>query len=143
MLDTEQRHQIGVTARLRDDACAGIHQDDGEISRRTAGNHVARILFVSRRVGNDEFAVVRAEVTIRHVDGNTLFAFRLQAVQQQGIVDVVTCIADAFAVTFQCIQLVLVNLLTIEQQPSDKRRFPVVHRTGGQETKQVFLFVFI
>ena len=35
------------------------------------------------RVGNDEFASRRGEITIRDVDGNALFAFRAQAIGQQ------------------------------------------------------------
>ena len=132
-----------MAARLRDDTRAGIYQNNRQISGRAAGNHVTRILFVSRSVGNDELTVIRGEVAIGHVDSNALLTLRLQTVQQQGIVDVVAGITHTFAVALQRIQLVFIQFLTIEQQTSDKRGLSVIHRTGGKETKQIFLFVFI
>ena len=143
MLDTQQRYKESMTARLRDDTRAGIYQNNRQICGRAAGNHVTRILFVSRSVGNDEFTVIRGEVAIGHVDSNALLTLRLQTVQQQGIVDVVAGITHTFAVALQRIQLVFIQFLTIEQQTSDKRGLSVIHRTGSKETKQIFLFVFI
>ena len=143
MLDTQQRYKESMTARLRDDPRAGIYQNNRQISGRAAGNHVTRILFVSRSVGNDELTVIRGEIAIGHVDSNALLTLRLQTVQQQGIVDVVTGITHTFAVALQRIQLVFIQFLTIEQQTSDKRGLPIIHRTGSKETKQIFLFVFI
>ena len=143
MLDTQQRYKESMAARLRDDTCAGIYQNNRQISGRAASNHVTRILFVSRSVGNDEFTVIRGEVAIGHVNSNALLTLRLQTIQQQGIVDVVTGITHTFAVALQRIQLVFIQFLTIEQQTSDKRGLSVIHRTGGKETKQIFLFVFI
>ena len=73
--DPEQRDQVAVAACLRNDARAGVDQNDGQIGRRAAGDHVARVLFVSRGVGDDELAAIGGEVAVGDVDGDSLFAF--------------------------------------------------------------------
>ena len=70
-----------MAARLRDDTRAGIYQNNRQISGRAAGNHVTRILFVSRSVGNDELTVVGREITVSYVDSDTLFTFSFQSVE--------------------------------------------------------------
>ena len=97
-----------MAARLRNHSRAGIHQDDGKVGSRTAGDHIAGVLFVSRSVGNDELTVIRTEIAVGHIDGDPLFAFGFQAVQQQSVVDMVAGIPHALAVAFEGIQLVFV-----------------------------------
>ena len=82
MFDTQQRNQISVAAGLRNYTGTGIHQDNSQVGSRTAGYHVTGILFVSRSIGDDKLTVVRTEITVSHVDRNTLFTFGLQAVKQ-------------------------------------------------------------
>ena len=97
---------------LRNDTRAGIDQDDGQVGRRTAGNHVTRVLLVSRRVGNDEFAFVGREVAVSHVDGNALFTFGLESVAQQCIVNLSgTGVTYASRVAFEGRELVFVEFL--------------------------------
>ena len=79
MLDPEQRYQIGVTAGLRDHARAGIHQDDRQIRRGTTRDHIPGVLLVPRGVGDDELTVVRAEITVSHIDRDTLLTLGLHA----------------------------------------------------------------
>ena len=86
--DAEQRDDIGVAARLRQHALARIDQDDGEIGVRGAGRHVARVLLVARRVGDDEFALVGREEAIGDVDGDALLALGLQPVDQKREIDI-------------------------------------------------------
>ena len=114
VLDAQQGNEERMAARLRDDAQAGIHQDDSQVGRRAARNHVARILLMSRRVGNDELALVGREVAVGHVNGDALLALGLQPVQQQRIVDMVAGIAHALAVALQRIELVFVYLLAVK-----------------------------
>jgi hypothetical protein len=87
-----------VPAGLRQHAVAGVDQNDGQIGRGCAGRHVARILLVARRIGDDEFAFRRREVAVGDVDGDALFALGAQAVGEQGEVDVAAMpLADALA----------------------------------------------
>ena len=108
MLDAKQRHQESMPARLRNDTHTCIHQNNCQVSCRAPGNHVACVLLVSRSIGNDKLTIVGREVAVCHVDGDALFALRLQAVQQKGVVNVVAGISHALAVAFQCVQLVLI-----------------------------------
>ena len=52
--DAEQRDEEAVPARLREDALARVEEDDGAVGGRGAGDHVARVLLVAGRVGDDE-----------------------------------------------------------------------------------------
>jgi hypothetical protein len=54
--DAEQRDEIAVAAGLRQHALARVDQDDREIGGRGAGRHVAGVLLVAGRVGDDELA---------------------------------------------------------------------------------------
>ena len=66
---------------------ARVDEQDREIGRRCPGRHVARVLLVARRVGEDELAPRRREVAIRDVDGDALFALGPQPVGEQGEID--------------------------------------------------------
>jgi hypothetical protein len=66
---------------------AGVDQDDGDVARRRAGRHVARVLLVPGRVGDDELAPRRREVAVGDVDRDALLALGLEAVGQQREVD--------------------------------------------------------
>jgi hypothetical protein len=59
-----------------------VDQNDHRISGRCARHHVACVLFVARRVGDDELAFRRGEIAIRDVDRDALFAFCFQTVGQ-------------------------------------------------------------
>ena len=81
--NAEQRGDVGVAARLGQDALARVDQHDGEIGRGGAGGHVAGVLFVARRVGDDELALGRGEVAVGYVDGDALFAFGAEAIGEE------------------------------------------------------------
>ena len=80
---------IGVAPRLRQHALARIDQEDGEIGVRGAGRHVAGVLLMAGRVGDDELALVGGEEAVGDVDGDALLALGLEAVDQQREIDVV------------------------------------------------------
>ena len=44
-------------------------------------------------------------------------------------------ISHAFAVTFQSIQLIFVQLLTIKQQTANQSGFSIIYRTRRQKTE--------
>ena len=92
----QQVRQQRVAARLRQQRAPArrvpvdlgdVHQHDGGVAAGGGGDHVARVLLVARRVGDDELALRRGEVAVGHVDGDALFALGLQAVGQQRQVD--------------------------------------------------------
>src|SRR5690606_21487429 len=79
VLNAQQRGDEGVAPRLRLHAVAGVDQNDRQFTVGCAGGHVARVLLVAGRVGDDELAFGRGEVAVRDVDGDALFALGLQA----------------------------------------------------------------
>ncbi len=81
--DAEQRGNEGMAARLREHAFGHVDEDHREVGGRRAGHHVARVLHVAGRVGDDEAAPRRREVPVRHVDGDLLLALGAQAVGHQ------------------------------------------------------------
>ena len=87
--DAEQRGDDRMAPRLRQHALARIDQHDGEIGGRGAGRHVAGVLLVAGRVGDDERALRRGEEAVGDVDGDALLALGLEAVDQQREIDVV------------------------------------------------------
>ena len=73
---------------------AGIQQDDGQVCRRGTGDHVARVLLVAGRVGNDELALFGREEAVGDIDGDALLALGRQAIDQQRKVQVIALSAD-------------------------------------------------
>ena len=104
------RHNDGLNAQQGGDKTvalglclhpiAGINQDNGHIRGRRTGRHITRVLLMSRRVGNDKLALFGREITIRHINGNALLTFRLQAINQQRQVHLLTSRANLFRVIF-------------------------------------------
>ena len=79
--------------RLLEDALAGIDEHDRQVCGGCAGDHVAGVLNVAGRVGNDELAPRSGEVAIGDIDGDALLALGAQAVGQERQVDL--CVAAA------------------------------------------------
>ena len=135
MPDAEQRDDQGVPARLRQQALAGIDQQDRQIRVRGAGRHVAGILLVAGRVGDDERALRRREIAIGDVDRDALFALGLEAIDQQREIDICAGRAVLARIALQCGELVVENQLLLIEQASDQRRLTIVDRAAGQKAK--------
>ena len=120
---------------LAGETMARVHQDHRRVRRRGTRGHVARVLLVAGRVGDDERALIRGEEAVGHVDGDALLAFRLQAVEQQREVDLAPSRAVAAGALCERRDLVVEDLLRVVQQPSDQARLAVVHRTARDEAQ--------
>ena len=107
MADAQQRRDIGMPARLDQHALARVNQDDGKIGIGRAGRHVARVLLMAGRVGDDEFAFLGGKEAVGDVDGDALLALRLQPVDQQREIDILAGGAELFGILFQGRQRVL------------------------------------
>jgi hypothetical protein len=122
---------------LLEHAVAGVDEDDRQLARRCAGGHVARVLLVAGRVGDDELAAVGREVAVGDVDGDALLALGLQAVGQEGEVDLTgTGGADLLAVALHRGELVLVNHLGVVEQAADERALPIVDAASRADAEQ-------
>jgi hypothetical protein len=83
VMNLQERSDVRVSIGLLHQTVTRVDQHDGQIRSGGAGHHIARVLHVSRGVGDDEFALRRGEVLVRHIDGNSLLALGPQAVREQ------------------------------------------------------------
>lgn len=79
---------------------------------------------MSRRVGNDELALVGREIAVGHVNGDALFALGFQAVTQQGVVNMIAGVAHALAVALEGGQLVFIKFLLSNSSRPIRVDFP-------------------
>ena len=93
MRNAEEARNRGVATRLRKQRAeakegAGVDEHDGDVGGRGSGGHVAGVLLVARGVGDDELAFGGGEIAVGDVDGDSLLALGLEAVGEEGEVDV-------------------------------------------------------
>ena len=138
-LDAEQRDQIAVPPRLRQHALACVDEDDRELCRRCAGDHVARVLLVARRVGDDELAFVRREEAVGDVDRDALLALGGEAIDEQRKIEIVALRSELLRIGAERRELIVEQRLRFVEQPTDQRRLAVVDAAAGDEAQQVFL----
>ena len=81
--NAEQARQERVAPALLEHALAGVDEDQREVGGRRARHHVARVLNVAGRVGDDELALRRGEVAVGDVDRDALLALGPKAVGEQ------------------------------------------------------------
>ena len=112
-----------------------VEQDHREVRGRRAGDHVARVLHVAGRVGDDELAPRGGEVAVRDVDRDALLALGPQAVGEQREVRVVEPLLAARAL--DGLELVLEDLLAVEEQAPDERALAVVDGAGGGDPEEL------
>ena len=139
--DADERDEVAVPARLRQHALARVDEDDGAVGGRRARDHVARVLLVARRVGDDELAPVGREEAVRDVDGDALLALGGEAVEEEREVEVVALRADALRVDLERGELVLEQELRLAQQPADERALAVVDAAARDEAQQALVLV--
>ena len=131
MPDAKQGGDHAVPPGLCLHPVAGVDQDDGQIRGRGPGGHVAGVLFVAGRVGDDEFTRGGGEVAVGDVDGDALLAFGLQAVHQQRQIHLGPGRAGFDAVPAQLGQLILIDHPGIMQQAANQGAFAVINAAAG------------
>ena len=83
MFDAQHRGNEGVPFGLRENALRGVHENQSCIGGGCAGDHIARVLFMSRTVSDDELSVFSGEEAISNIDGDTLLALGSETVYQK------------------------------------------------------------
>ena len=124
-----------MAPRLLDDPLARVDQDHGQIGRRRARDHVARVALVPRRVRDDELALGGLEVAVGDVDRDALLALGAQPVGEQRQIERVLAVASLGG-RAQGLELVGEDLLGVEQEPPDQGALAVVHRAGDDQPQQ-------
>ena len=121
--------------------CASEISNDRQVAGRCPGRHVAGVLFMARRVGNDEFALGGGEIPVGYVDGDALLALGLQAVHQKGKVDVAASGPGFEAILLDGCELVFIDHFRIVQQPPDQGAFAVINATTSEEAQHFLAFM--
>ena len=135
----QQRGDVGMAAGLRQHAVTGVDQYDGEVGGGGAGGHVARILLVAGRIGDDELPLGRGEIAVGDIDGDALFPLSSEAVGQQGEVDRSGGLVHRRFTHGG--DLVLIDSLGIEQQPADQGGLAIVHTARGRKPQQLLFLI--
>jgi hypothetical protein len=147
VLQAEQLHQramaLGLRQQLRNTIderhTRCVDQDNRCMCGRCARHHVARVLLVARRVGDDELALSRCKVTVGDVDRDALLTFGFEAVGQQRQIDFVANGTLIFRAR-QCGELVAQHRFAVVQQAADQRALAIVDATRGNETQHAEVF---
>jgi hypothetical protein len=134
--DPEQRHQVTVPSRLGQDALACVDEKDRGIGGGGARHHVAGVLFVTGRVGDDEAAPVGGEESVRNVDRDALLPLGDQTVQEECEVEVAALRAHLPRVRLQGRQLIFQQQVGVVEQATDQRALAVVDAAARDEAKQ-------
>ncbi len=132
-----------MPAGLGQHAFAGVDQHHGDIGRGGAGGHVAGVLFVARAIGHDELTLVGGKEAVGHIDGDALFAFGGQAVDQQREIHFLALGAVFGGILFQGGQLVVEQAFSVVQQAPNQGALAVVDAAAGDEAQQGFGFVTV
>ena len=138
MGNAQQVRDQSMAARLNRQAFRRVDQHDGQIRRRCAGDHIARVLLVARRVGDDELAFRRGEIAIGDVNGDALLALGDQAIGQQGQIDRVR--APFLAGFFNRRELVFENGFRVVQQTADQRTLTIINAARRGKAQQLHGF---
>src|SRR5262249_42424309 len=104
-------------------ALARIDQNDGEVSVRGPSGHISRILFVTRRIRDNERAPRCGEKAVGDVDSDALFALHLKPVQQKSEVDLFAGRAMPTGIRRERRKLIIENEFRVVQQSADQSRF--------------------
>ncbi len=126
-----------MAPRLLHDPLAGVDEHEGEIRGRVPRDHVARVLDVPGRVGDDEFPQRCGEVAVGDVDRDALFALGAQPVGEESEVGVL--VPTLATEALDRLELVLEDGLGVVEEPADERALAVVDRTGGGEAEELHL----
>ena len=136
MPDPDQAEDIGVPPRLGQQALARIDQKDGEFGVGGAGRHVAGVLLMAGRVGDDELACVRFEKAIGDVDGDALFALGGKPVDQKREIDAGRACRPVAALILERRQLIIEDELAVIEQAPDQGRLAIIDTAAGQKAQQ-------
>ena len=134
--DPEEGRDEGMALGLGQDATLRVDEQDREIRGGGSGHHVARVLLVAWRVGQDEVALRRREVAVRDVDRDALLPLGPETVGQEGELDRRTR-AEAGAGRPERVEVVSVDRVRVVQQAADERGLAVVDATDGGQAQEV------
>ena len=121
--------------RLLNHAIARIDQYNRQVCRACAGNHVTRVLHMTRSISHDKFPLRRGHITVGNIDRDTLLAFGAQTVGE--VCKIHLPAAGDIRRPLQRLHLIFHNGLGIVKQPPDQRALAVINRAAGVKPQQL------
>ena len=131
--DADEVGEQGVAPGLGREPLAHVDQQHGELGGGGGGDHVAGVLLVARRVGDDEGARAAAEVAVGDVDGDALFALGDQPVGDEREVGGGGSAAPAGA--FDSLESVDQQRPAVVEQTPDERALAVIDAAAGEKAQ--------
>src|SRR5581483_8310482 len=120
---------------------ARVEEDERAVGRRRAGDHVARVLLVARRVRDDVLARVGREEAVRDVDRDPLLALGGEAVEEEREVELLALRPEPLRVGLERGDLTLEQHLRLVEEPPDQRALAVVDRAARDEAQEALPLV--
>ena len=125
-----------MASALLDHSLTCIDEDDREICRGSPGDHVACVLHMARGISDDELAMRCREVTIGHIDRDTLLAFGAEAISKVCEIDLSA--AGDVGGALEGLDLVLHEGLGVVEKASDQGRLAVINGSASVEAEKVY-----
>ena len=126
---------------LDQNAVTGVDENDGQIGGGRAGGHVAGVLLVSGRVGDDEFALVGRKIAVSDIDRDALLPLVFQAVGEESQVDFFARCAEFCGVFLDGRQLIFVDHLGFVKETADESALAIIDRAAGDKAQEFFALV--
>ena len=136
VLHPEQVGDQSVTAGLGQDAVSRVDQEHRDISGRSGGHHVPRVLLMARRVGDHQSTARRGHEPVGDIDRDALLALRCEAIGEQGEIEAAGGARNS-RVPLECRELILVDLMRLVEQSPEQGALAVVDTPAGHEAQLV------
>jgi hypothetical protein len=135
--DTDEREQIRVATRLRDDTLLRIDEDDARLGGGGSRDHVSRVLLVSGCIRDDESPARRCEEPVCGVDRDALLALGDQPVQEQREVEPPILRAEPCRVRLERGEVVIEDKIRFVEESTDERALAVVDAAAGDKAEEL------
>ncbi len=113
-----------------------IDEENGDLRIGSGHRHIPRVLLVAGSIRDDDATTTgEIHVAVGHIDGDALLALGLEAVGEQGEVNLANRNHRAAATRApRIVELVLGDGARLGQKTTDERRLAVIHRTTRDKT---------
>ena len=81
--DSHQCTDSGMSSGLYEHALLCIHKDNGKVCKGCTDCHVSCVLLMSRSICHDKASLICCEVTISHIDCDSLLSLCHQSVEEE------------------------------------------------------------
>ena len=121
-----------MTSCLDQNTFGCIHKDNGQICKRSSNGHVTGILLMTRSICHDKASLFCGEITICHINRDSLLTLCHKTIQQQRIIDCTTGTSH-FTIKLQCLLLICKDQLGIIKHMSDQCGLSIIYTTASNK----------